>query len=87
MHGYSGSEILVIIIEVYTCRKQAYGYQGERRGGIKWETGIEINTLLYIKQITNKNLLNRKEDSIQHSVMSYMGMEFLTEWIYMIMHN
>ena len=49
MHGCSGSGILVIIIEVYTCRKQAYGYQGERRGGIKWETGIEINTLLYIK--------------------------------------
>ena len=29
----------------------------EKRGGITWETGIDIYTLLYIKQITNKDLL------------------------------
>ena len=26
-------------------------------GGINWEIGIDIYTLLYIKYITNKNLL------------------------------
>ena len=31
-------------------------YQVEkRRGGINWEIGIDIYTLLYIKQITNKD--------------------------------
>ena len=29
----------------------------EKRGGINWETGIDIYTLLYIKQITNKDLM------------------------------
>ena len=33
--------------------------KGERRGGINWEIGIDIYTLLYIKEITNKNLLCR----------------------------
>ena len=37
-------------------RKQAYGYQGGK-GGINWEIGIDMYTLLYIKQITNKDLL------------------------------
>ena len=27
--------------------------KGERRGGINGEIGVDINTLLYIKQITN----------------------------------
>ena len=39
-------------------RKQMYGYQGETGGGITWEIGIDLYTLLYIKYITNKNLLN-----------------------------
>ena len=40
------------------CRKQTYGYQrGKGGGGINWETGIDIYTLLYIKQITTNDLL------------------------------
>ena len=32
--------------------------KGERwRGGINWESGIDMYTLLYLKQITNKDLL------------------------------
>ena len=30
----------------YRCRKQTYGYRG--RGGINWEIGINLYTLLYI---------------------------------------
>ena len=41
-------------------------------GGINWETGIDLYTLLYIKQITNKNLLYSTSNSIQYSVMAYM---------------
>ena len=33
----------------HRCRKQNYGYQGVRWGGINWENGIDIYTLLYIK--------------------------------------
>ena len=30
-------------------RKQTYSYQEGKEGGINWETGIDIYTLLYIK--------------------------------------
>ena len=30
----------------HRCRKQTYGYQGGSRGGINWEIGIDIYTLL-----------------------------------------
>ena len=34
----------------YRCRKQIYGYRGVTAGGgINWEIGIDIYTLLYIK--------------------------------------
>ena len=53
-----------------------------REGGINWEIGIDIYTLLCIKQITNKNLLYSTRNSIQYSVMTYMGIESKKEWIY-----
>ena len=66
----------------HRCRKQTYGYQGGRGGGINWEIGIDIYTLLYIKQITNKDLLYSTGNSTQYSVMAYMGKESKKEWIY-----
>ena len=42
-------------------------------GGMNWEIGIDIYTLLYIKQITNKDLLYSMGNSTQYSVMAYMG--------------
>ena len=57
--------------------------KGERGGGgINWEIGTDINTLLYIKQKTNKNLLYSTGNSTQYSVMTYMGIESKREWIY-----
>ena len=35
-------------------------------------------TLVDIKEITNKNLLDSTGDSIQYSVMTYMGIEYKT---------
>ena len=65
------------------CRKQTYGYQEGKGGrGINWEIGIDIYTLLYIKQITNKDLLYNTRNSTQHSVMIYMGKESKKEYIY-----
>ena len=51
----------------HRCRKQTYGYQGRKEGGINWETEIDIYTLLYIKQIANKKLLHSTKDSVQYS--------------------
>ena len=67
----------------HRCRKQTYGYQGGKAGGgINWEIVIDIYTLLYIKQITNKDLLYSTGNSTQYSVMTYMGKESKKEWIY-----
>ena len=38
--------------------KQTYGYQGISRGGINWETGIDINTTIY--KIVNKNFIAQR---------------------------
>ena len=56
----------------HRCRKQTYGYQGGTGGGINWEIRIDIYTLVYIKSITNKNLLYSTGNSTQYSVMTYM---------------
>ena len=41
-----------------------------------------IYTLLYIKQINNKGLLYSTGNSIQYSVITYMGKESEKEWTY-----
>ena len=73
----------------HRCRKQIYGYQGVGWGGINWKTGIDIYTLLYIKQITNKHLLYHTGKSTHYSVMAYMGKESkkLKKNAYMYMCN
>ena len=48
----------------HRCREQTYGYQGGKGGGMNWEIGIDIYTLLCIKQITNENLLYSTGNSI-----------------------
>ena len=47
-----------------------------------WDIGIDIYTLLYIKWITNKDLLYSTGNLAQYSVMAYMGKESKKEWIY-----
>ena len=59
----------------HRCRIQTYGYQWGRRRGINWEIWTDIHTLLYIKQIANKDLLYGTGNSTQYSVMTYMGKE------------
>ena len=51
-------------------------------GGINWETGIDKYAPLYIKYITNKDLLYSTDTSSQYSVMIYMGKECKKEQIY-----
>ena len=56
---------------------------GGKGGGINWEIGIDIYTLLYIKLVTNKDLLYSTGNSTQYSVMTYMGKESKKEWIHL----
>ena len=39
-------------------------------GGIDWETGIDVYTPLYLKQITNKGLLYSTGNSAQYSLIT-----------------
>ena len=48
------------------------GNMGGERGGINWVIGTDIYTLLYTKQIINKNLLYSTGNSIQYSIMAFM---------------
>ena len=49
--------------------------KGEGRGGINQQGGINIYTLLYIKQIINKDLLYSTENYTQYFLMTYKGKE------------
>ena len=56
--------------------------RGKGEGRINWEFGINIYTLLYIKQTINKDLLYSTGNSTQYSVMTYMGKGSKKEQIY-----
>ena len=43
------------------------------RGEINWELGINIYTLTYINQVTNKDLLYSSGNSTKYCAMAYMG--------------
>ena len=46
------------------------------------EYGIDMYTLLYLKWITNKDLLYSTRNSAQYYVVDWMGGESGGEWIY-----
>ena len=52
------------------------------KGGINSDSRIYLYTLLYIKQIINKDLLYSTGNGIQYSVLTYMGKESEKERIY-----
>ena len=57
--------------------------KGEGWGeGIVREFGMDMNTLLHLKWITNRGLLNSTGDSAQCYAAAWMGGEFGGEWIH-----
>ena len=60
-----------VILKNDRCREQTYGHQGGKvagwgdGGGMKWEVGIDMYTLICIKWMTNKNLLYKKINKIK----------------------
>ena len=59
---------------------------GKKEGEINWEIEIDTYTLLQTKQITNKDLLYGRGNSIQCSMVTYMGIESKKS-IHMYMYN
>ena len=54
--------------------------RGEGQGqGINWEFGNDMYPLLYIKQITNKELLYSTGNFAQYSLITYVRKEFEKE--------
>ena len=57
--------------QIHRLREQTYGYWvvgGEWRRGIVREFGMDLYTLLYLKWITNKDLLYSTGNSAQYYV-------------------
>ena len=52
------------------------------RGGIKWDLGINIYTLLYVKQIINKDVLDSTGNSTPYSLITYMAKESEKKRVY-----
>ena len=50
------------------------------REGIVRESGMDMYTLLYLKWITNKDLLYSTGNSAQFYVAAWIGGEFEAEW-------
>ena len=55
---------------------------GGKGGGISYDIGSDIYTLVYIQEITNKDLLYNTGNSTQYSVTTCMGKESKEEWKY-----
>ena len=58
--------------QTYRHREQTCGCQGGGGWGkgVDWEFGIDMYTLLYLKQITKKDLLYSTGKSAQYSVIT-----------------
>ena len=64
------------IIYTYGCQVGGWGE------GIVREFGMDTYTLLYLKWMTNKNLLYSTGNSAQCYVAAWMGGEFGGEWVH-----
>ena len=65
--------------ETHRLRKRTHGC---RRRGIVRDLGKAMHPLLYLKWITNKDLLYSTWNSAQGYVPAWMGGEFGGEWIH-----
>ena len=58
-----------------------YGYWGKGGEGIVREFGMDMYTRLYLKWVTNKDLLYSTGNPAQCYMAAWMGGEFGGEWI------
>ena len=67
---------------VKTIKISSPGSWGERMGGRDREFGMDVYTLLYLKWITNNDLLYSTWNSAQCYMAAWMGGGFGREWIH-----
>ena len=72
--------------QIHRHRNKLMVTKGERGGGINQEFGINIYTLLYIKQTNNKDPLYSTGNYIQNLIINYNGKESEKEQIYVHMY-
>ena len=56
-----------------TWRMKLWLPGGREEGGIDWEFGMNMYTMLSLKQITNKDVLYSTGNSTQYSAITQMG--------------
>ena len=61
--------------------------KGESRVGINKVFGIHTYTLLYIKQVTNKDPLYSTGNYMQYFVITFKGKEFEKEYVHICTYN
>ena len=61
--------------------------KGMGEGGINQEFGINVYTLLYIKQINNKDLLYSTGNYVHYLVINYNGKESEKEYTHTHTYN
>ena len=72
---------------LFTKQKQTQNkfmvIRSERYGrGVDWEFGIDMYTLLYLKQVTIKDILDSPGNSAPYSVIISMGKEEIYTYVY-----
>ena len=88
--GHDLASNLACTLNLFTKQKQpqrlrewTYGCLGEKWGkGIVREFGINMYTLLYVKWVTNRDILYSTGNSTQCYVADWMRGEFRGEWIH-----
>ena len=75
--------------ETHRLRKQTYGFLGGKNGreGVVREFGVDMYTMLYLKWVSNKDLLNSTWNSAQCYVAAWVGGDFGGEWIHVYMYG
>ena len=66
--------------QTHKLKERIYGYRVGGGGGIEWEVGIDTSTLLYLKEITRKNLPYSTGNLLSSLyVITQVGKEFETK--------
>ena len=73
---------LIKQIQPHRFREQTYGCHGEGCVGRHREFGMDLYILLYLKSVTNKDLLSSTWNTAQCYVTAWMGEEFGGEWVH-----
>ena len=62
--------------ETHRPRKHSYGYQRGKQGRVHQKFEINMYTLLYVKQIANKDLLYSIGNYTEYFVINYKRTEY-----------